>query len=123
MSMKRQLARLASTLPSTTRRSHELISPDSAISRPTISVRSSVSLRRCGVGSVIADDGSDGEGGISMPGRTLSLGRGGCGGITGALPRNPVPGRVAGLPAGFRLSLVDIDCYLPLLAQFAMAHV
>ena len=37
------------TLPSTTRRSHAVISPESEISRPTISLRVSVSARRiCG---------------------------------------------------------------------------
>ena len=41
-----QFCRLASTLPSMTSLSHEFISPDSVISRPTISLRRSASLRR-----------------------------------------------------------------------------
>src|ERR1041384_5854390 len=45
MSTSRQFCRLASTLPSTTSLLHELISPESEISRPTISVRTPVSLR------------------------------------------------------------------------------
>jgi hypothetical protein len=39
MSTSRQFCRLASTLPSTTSVSHDAISPDSAISRPTVSLR------------------------------------------------------------------------------------
>src|SRR5207237_1291880 len=46
MSISRLFCKLASTLPSTSSLSQEVISPDSEISRPTIRLRLSPSLRR-----------------------------------------------------------------------------
>src|SRR5712692_4185921 len=65
-----QFCRLASTLPSTISLSQELISPDSEISRPTISFLRSLSLRRSAA--------------VGRPGRALSPGRGGSAGRAGS---------------------------------------
>jgi hypothetical protein len=114
MSMSWQFARFAWTLPSTTRRSHEEISPESAISRPTMSLRCSLASRRpAGAGGATAavGAGASARRGISIPGRFVSLRaasacRVGMIGIFGGL--SPRPGREAGLPGIPRSSVVSM---------------
>src|SRR5262249_34850487 len=87
-----QLLRLASTLPSMISLSHEVISPERVISRPTVSLRTSPSPRR---GGALRSGGRRiGSGGrIAVPARARSGARGGSvRGLAGAVGARAGPG-------------------------------
>src|SRR5437764_5946504 len=87
ISTSRQLLRLASTLPSMISLSQDVISPERVISRPTVSLRTSPSLRRdWAAGSPGRRIGSAGRIAIVSPARARSGERGGIvGGFAGPL--------------------------------------
>src|SRR5205814_6514693 len=97
ISTSRQLLRLASTLPSMISLSQDVISPERVISRPTVSLRTSPSLRRdWAAGSPGRRIGSAGRIAIVSPARARSGERGGIvGGLAGPLGpglAGPAPG-------------------------------
>src|SRR5205814_3301759 len=105
ISTSRQLLRLASTLPSMISLSQDVISPERVISRPTVSLRTSPSLRRdWAAGSPGRRIGSAGRIAIVSPARARSGERGGIvGGLAGPLGPEFAPGLTAGATgrAGF----------------------